>query len=137
MSASNFYNPYAAQQPIYGQQYQYNAPMYNQAQISSPQYMQIQPNTMVGRIVNDVADIRPNETPTTGQPAVFPKADGSTIYLTCMDQTGRIITREYVPKEMPAEQTSANDEVIKSMQEQLNRIEKLLSPSPKQTKKGD
>lgn len=119
---SNYYPQQVVNNP-----YQYQ-PQPVTPQFSLPQQMsQVpQPAMMVGRIVNDISDIRPNETPTTGQPAVFPKADGSVIYLTCMDQTGRIITREYVPKEEPKEQPSSND-TIASLQEQLNRIEKMLS----------
>lgn len=118
---------YQQTQPIQSP-YQYQPqPQQVVPQFSLPQQMpQVAPPAMmVGRIVTDISDIRPNETPTTGQPAVFPKADGSVIYLTCMDNTGRIVTREYVPKELPKEQTS--NDTIASLQEQLNRIEKMLA----------
>lgn len=115
----------------------YQQPYVNNTQYQ-PQFVQPQPTMLVGRVVNDVTDIRPNETPTTGQPAVFPKADGSVVYLTMMDNTGRIITREYVPKEIPTDNKAQSD-VMTSMQEQLNRIENMLSRRNNQSnaKKGD
>lgn len=121
-------------------------PYYPQPQYTGyqqPQYMPYQQpiqqvSTMVGRLVNDISDIKPNETPTTGQPAVFPKADGSVIYLSCMDQTGRINIREYVPREVPTEVKSDNNVII-AMQEQLNRIENMLNRRNNQNapKKGE
>lgn len=124
MQYNNFNYPnqqfYQPQQQMMYSTNQY--PQYSQVQ---PQPIQ-QPSVLVGRIVNDVNDIRPNETPTTGQPAVFPKADGSMIYLTCMDQTGRIVTKEFVPNETKPEPQQVQMD-INSLQEQLKRIEKMLT----------
>lgn len=85
----------------------------------------VQQSTLPGRIVGDISEIRPNETPTTGQVAIFPRNDGSAIYLTCMDQTGRIVTREYIPKDIPV-QDAAPTVDLQELASKLSRIEEML-----------
>lgn len=121
------FNNYGGYSPQYYQPAGYNQTAYQPMnQYNQPQQMVVQQNPQLsGRIVNDVADIRPYETPTTGTPAVFPKADGSAIYLTAMDNTGRIITREYIPKDIPVETSQSSDlDMIKA---EIAEIKSMLS----------
>lgn len=97
-----------------------------QPYIPQPQYQPTQPqqSSLVGRVINDASEIRPNETPTTGAPAVFVKADGSAVYLTYMDQTGRIVTREFCPKEAPQENPVNEFETLKA---EIAEIKSMVS----------
>lgn len=55
-----------------------------------------QPNApFVGRFVTQLADIRPNEVPTDGRPAIFPSNDLNEIYLKSWGADGLIRTFRY------------------------------------------
>lgn len=94
------------------------------------QQMQMQTYPMiVGRQVNSLEEIRPNEVPNDGSISVFPTGDLSCVYLKFFTSSGTIETLKFVP-EAPAvnvaDVTPQND-ILGSINERLDRIEKKLS----------
>lgn len=84
-------NPYMAQMS----QYQQGAQMFPaQAQNSN---MVQQPQGLIGKMVNDVSMVSPNDVPMDGNIAIFPKSDMSEIYCKQWKQDGTIQTVVYKP----------------------------------------
>lgn len=52
-----------------------------------------------GRMVNDLAEITPQEVPMNGQPSWFPSNDGSCVYMRAWQPNGTIMTVRYVPEQ--------------------------------------
>lgn len=126
------FNPYAAFQPQYQQQYQ--QPQYG----GYGQYQQVtqQPMTMgiSGKIVNDFNEITIKDIPTDCSPAFFIKSDYSEIQSRRWSDTGSVIPVTYkavdvadVPKIDPFEQ----------LNQRLDGIEALLNKKPVTRKKDD
>lgn len=69
-----------------------------------------------GRTVNDISEVNANEVPMDGSKAVFPKADGTEIYVKQWNANGTISTVTY--------KLSTTDESVKSVNqmEQFNII---------------
>lgn len=84
-------NPWMTQQTV-------NQPRNNTFQnYGYNQNLEVQrPNVLVGRIVNDISEVSPNDVPMNGNIAVFPKADGSSVYIKTWGNDGLIKTIEYV-----------------------------------------
>ena len=112
----------------YGQQlYPQPQPMQNQpwnqpqmVQQSFPQMPQ-QPVGLVGRIVQNPNDIRPNEVAMDGSITYFPMSDQSCILAKRWKSDGTIETFRFVPEEVAS--VDCKDEGIK---DQLDRIEHML-----------
>lgn len=140
-------NPYLAQM----NQYQQGAQMFP-AQNQNPNMVQ-QPQGLIGKMVNDVSMVSPNDVPMDGNIAIFPKNDMSEIYCKQWKQDGTIQTVVYKPfLEQNAEQTTnipqmdfnALNEDVRALREdilaRLDSIEKSVAvPATKSTaraKKG-
>lgn len=109
------YPLYSYQQPQMTNQYQqngYQMPMQNlymdrSAQAQQYQSPQILPAQMpgayqqpglMGKVVNDVSMVSPNDVPMDGNIAIFPKSDMSEIYCKQWKQDGTIQTVVYKPE---------------------------------------
>lgn len=139
-------NPYMAQM----NQYQQGAQMFP-AQVQNSNMVQ-QPG-LIGKMVNDVSMVSPNDVPMDGNIAIFPKSDMSEIYCKQWKQDGTIQTVVYKPVlDQNAEQTAntpqmdfnALNEDMRALREDIkgvrDMIEKSMSAAtPKttsRTKKG-
>lgn len=130
-------NPYMPQPyPTYAQQMSqaYVQPQQAYSPPIQPQFVGLN-----GRIVDDEGDIKPNEIPMDGSISLFPAKDFSCIYVKKWGSDGKLYPYKFVPErtEEPSKQEETGD--IVRIKEQLNRIEKLLtrSPKPKNYRKED
>ena len=71
---------------------------------------------MPGRVVQDITEVRPNEVPGDGSPAIFVKNDMSCVYVKYLSNVGKIETLVY--------------EQAASQQAQNNYLVSQLRPSP-------
>lgn len=87
--------------PIYG-----NNPYYPSYSSFSPSYIppnssfqppSVQPSLINGRSVSSIDEITAGEVPLNGSLAVFPKTDGSIIYVKSTNGNGTIDTKYYIP----------------------------------------
>lgn len=105
------FNPYGQIQNPYMdrmnqlQQYQQNLVG---TQMSLPNNQQSQPQGLIGKIVNDVSIVSPNDVPMDGNVAVFPKNDMSEIYCKQWQQDGTIQTVVYRPVQAENPQSGTN-----------------------------
>lgn len=96
-----------------------------------------QPQGLIGKVVNDVSMVSPNDVPMDGNVALFPKSDMSEIYCKQWKQDGTIQTVVYRPyieqdKEqianMPQNDFTALNEDMKALRteitERFDRLEK-------------
>jgi len=93
-----------------------------------------QSNSFVGRVVNNENEITPSEVPMDGTLGIFPKADGSSIFVKTWGKMGEIKTIEYIPAvtetNTSQEEVAINDtffETIQRLDNRLDRIEKKLN----------
>lgn len=49
-----------------------------------------------GKMITSLKDIKPQDVPMDGTPAIFPTFDGNTIYVKCFDATCDMKTYEYI-----------------------------------------
>ena len=94
---------------------QYSYPQYQQPQQIQQQFpQQIMPQQagLCGRMVNSVEEVTANDVPMNAPFAIFPKADGSEVYIKSWSANGLIQTVTYKPKidgkqnELPKEDTA-------------------------------
>ena len=90
-SYQSMQNPYIAQMG----QYQQGMQMFP-AQVQNSNMVQ-QPPGLIGKMVNDVSMVSPNDVPMDGNIAIFPKNDMSEIYCKQWKQDGTIQTVVYKP----------------------------------------
>lgn len=85
--AANFYgsNPYYPSCPT---------PSYIPTSTFQPN---VQASLINGRPVDSLEEITPGEVPLNGSLALFPKKDGSVVYVKSMNANGTIDTKRYVP----------------------------------------
>lgn len=113
------------------QQYQQNLQMVP-AQMSGTSQ---QPQGLIGKVVNDVSMVSPNDVPMDGNVALFPKTDMSEIYCKQWKQDGTIQTVIYRPyieqdKEQAAnipqsDFNALNNDMRVFREETLSRLDKL------------
>lgn len=126
-----------------------------QQSLQQPQIPQSQPQGIIGRVVNDFAEITANDVPMNGNAAFFPKADGSELQVRSWSANGTIQTVVYKPVfEQNNEQTANRpqmdfntlNEDVRALREEIlerfDRIEKSMGGSAaktagNRTKKGD
>lgn len=117
-----------------------NPGMWGAAQMGS------QPNVpFAGRFIDALTDIRPNEVPTDGRPALFPNNDLSEIYLKSWGADGLIRTFRYTLdtstdlNSQPIQQTSADS--YQQLASRLDQLEELVrnnaKPRGNSTNKGE
>lgn len=93
-----------------------------------PQPNQNQPQTyrtIPARFASSYEEIKPNETPSDGTPALFLQSDYQCIYARAMNDKGTIDTVKYVP-EKPAEPEPVQNDQESDIVARLERIEKML-----------
>lgn len=164
------YPNYWAPQPMPNQYQNFNPPMqqnpyterlnqlqqYQQnMQMQQPQFpgQTAQTPGIIGRIVNDFAEITANDVPMNGNAAFFPKSDGTELQVRSWTPNGTIQTVVYRPilEQNPSETTNtpqmdfnALNEDVRALREdiiaRLDRLEQSMAvPGTKaaRTKKGD
>lgn len=122
--------PFPQPVPNYAQQY-YN--MQQPAMQTQPVPNQ-SPQTLTGRTVNALDEIKLEEVPMNGNPSIFPLSDNSCIYTKVWGTDGTIITKKYIPVEndIPKESVNASgDSVLNTIMERLDKIEKMLAEKPR------
>lgn len=109
-----------------------------------------QPQGLVGKIVNDVSMVSPNDVPMDGNVAIFPKNDMSEIYCKQWKQDGTIQTVVYKPilEQNPQEGTNIPqmnfnvlNEDVRALREEISerfdRLEKsMVGATSKTTARG-
>lgn len=111
MGMNQNFNPYGQIQNPYMdrmnqlQQYQQNLAG---TQMSLLNNQQPQPQGLIGKMVNDVSMVSPNDVPMDGNVAVFPKNDMSEIYCKQWKQDGTIQTVVYRPIQTENAQEGTN-----------------------------
>lgn len=136
-----------ANQPMYGQ-FQPNqfGGYFPYGQVQQPQPSQPSQQTYIpqkqapmqsiqGRLVNDIAEIQPNEVPMDGTVGIFPQSDYSAIYAKAWNKDGTITTTRYIPEPHSEDSEMASDHDFSAMvMERLDRIEKMLRGKPRYSK---
>ena len=105
-----------------------------------------QPTLINGRAVDNEAEITAGEVPLNGSLAVFPKKDGSMIYVKSTNGNGTIDTRTYIPaqddfvppsddlKETPSVSNEDIMTAISNLQNQIDGIQRLVKKRPRNNK---
>lgn len=106
----------------------------------------VQPSLINGRPVDNLEEITAGEVPLNGSLAVFPKKDGSMIYVKSTNGNGTIDTKVYVPASenvievtpvgsSTSEQSSISNQdimaAVLNLQDQINNIKDLVQKRPK------
>lgn len=148
---TQFMNPYFQQQQP---QYSTYQPYQNQV----PTFRSQQTPTILGKYINNVEEIAPNEVPMDGTLAFFPKLDGSEIYAKFWDKEGKLNTIKFVqentnaantnkfmpehenntqnvPFSIPSKET--NFITLDTILERLDEIVKLLDRKPNYNKRQE
>ena len=129
--------------PFYG-----NTPYYPTPTYTTPTYMptstfqpNVQPSLINGRPVDSLEEITAQEVPLNGSLAVFPKKDGSIIYVKSTNGNGTIDTKMYVPAQesvapehagssTPTQEPSISNQdilaAIMNIQNQVDNIQQLV-----------
>lgn len=119
---------------------QYSYPQYQQPQQIQQQFpQQIMPQQagLFGRMVNSVEEVTANDVPMNAPFAIFPKADGSEVYIKSWGANGLIQTVTYKPQidgkqnELPKEDTAT---LIAPIMERLDQIEAKITQSQRTTR---
>lgn len=149
MGMNQNFNPYGQIQNPYIdrmnqlQQYQQNL---GGTQMSLPNNQQPQPQGLIGKMVNDVSMVSPNDVPMDGNVAIFPKNDMSEIYCKQWKQDGTIQTVIYRPVQAESPQDGANmpqmdfnalNEDVRALREEITeRFDRLEKSMGKTTTRG-
>lgn len=124
-------NPYMAQMS----QYQQGTQMFP-VQNQTPNMVQ-QPG-LIGKMVNDVSMVSPNDVPMDGNIAIFPKSDMSEIYCKQWKQDGTIQTVVYKPvleqnqtdgANMPQMDFNALNEDVRALREDIKGVRDMIEKS--------
>lgn len=119
---------------------QYSYPQYQQPQQIQQQFpQQIIPQQagLCGRMVNSVEEVTANDVPMNEPFAIFPKADGSEVYIKSWSANGLIQTVTYKPQldgkqnELPKEDTAT---LFAPIMERLDQIEAKITQSQRTTR---
>lgn len=113
--------------PPMGQEYQ-TAPQSQQYSNVQPtqQPVQMTQSFISGRMVQNIAEVVPQEVPMNGSIAVFPLQDLSAVFAKAWNQNGTITTVKYVPEQL-AEPEPTPDPFQQQIFQRLDAIEKALS----------
>lgn len=114
--------------------------------MSLPNNQQSQPQGLIGKMVNDVSMVSPNDVPMDGNVAVFPKNDMSEIYCKQWKQDGTIQTVVYKPileqnsqegTNIPQMDFNALNEDVRALREEISerfdRLEKSMGSTTTKT----
>lgn len=141
-------NPYQQQNNYQPMQSQYIPQMGQYQQNFQPQIQQIQqPIGLVGRAVNDFSEIKADDVPMNGTPAIFVKNDMSEIEVRIWGKDGLIRPTSYKPilEQNTAENTNipqmdfnALNEDVRALREDIKGVREMIeksmnAPAPKTT----
>lgn len=143
----NNYNPMLSPQQRLMQMEQQYPQFSQQNQFMQQPVQQNQSQGIVGKIVNDVSNVSPNDVPMDGSVAVFPKNDMTEIYCKQWTANGTIQTIVYRPvqQENGAEGTNipqmdfnALNEDVRALREDIKGVREMIeksmnAPTPKAT----
>ena len=125
-------NPYMAQMG----QYQQGAQMFP-VQTQNLNMVQ-QSQGLIGKMVNDVSMVSPNDVPMDGNIAIFPKSDMSEIYCKQWKQDGTIQTVVYKPvldqnqseaTNIPQMDFNALNEDVRALREDIKGVRDMIEKS--------
>lgn len=125
-------NPYMAQMG----QYQQGVQAFP-AQVQNSNMVQ-QPQGLIGKMVNDVSMVSPNDVPMDGNIAIFPKNDMSEIYCKQWKQDGTIQTVVYKPvldqnqseaTNIPQMDFNALNEGVRALREDIKGVRDMIEKS--------
>lgn len=107
----------------------------NRAQPQLPQMPTQMP--LVGRTVNRIDEVRPQEVPMDGSVGYFPLADLSAIFARQWTGEGRIATVKYIPEptQAPAQPGVTNEALSRDIIQRLDKIQELLNEKKAPTKR--
>lgn len=145
----NGYNPMLNQQQRLMQMEQ-QYPQFSQQNQFMQQQIQQQPQGIVGKIVNDVSNVSPNDVPMDGSVAVFPKNDMTEIYCKQWTANGTIQTVVYKPvleqnqadgTNIPQMDFNALNEDVRALREDIKGVREMIEKSmnvstPKSSPRG-
>lgn len=131
-------NPYMAQMGQYQQNFQ--------PQIQQPQPQQ-QTTGLVGRVVNDFSEVKADDVPMNGTPAIFIKGDMSEIEVRIWGNDGLIHPTPYKPileqnqsegTNIPQMDFNALNEDVRALREDIKGVREMIEksmtvPTPKTT----
>lgn len=85
---------------------------------------------MPGRVVQDITEVRPNEVPGDGSPAIFVKNDMSCVYVKYLSNVGKIETLVYeqAANKAISPETSEMEEIRQKLDELLRLTQKRNKP---------
>lgn len=148
-------NPYQQQNNYQPMQNPYMAQMGQYQQNFQPQVQQVQqPIGLVGRAVNDFSEIKADDVPMNGTPAIFVKNDMSEIEVRIWGKDGLIRPTSYKPvldqnqadaTNIPQMDFNALNEDVRALREDIKGVREIIEksmnvPTPKvtssRTKKG-
>lgn len=145
----NGYNPMLSpQQRLQQMEMQY--PQFTQQNQFMQQPVQQQSQVIVGKIVNDVSNVSPNDVPMDGSVAVFPKNDMTEIYCKQWTANGTIQTVVYKPileqnnadaTNTPQMDFNALNEDVRALREDIKGVREMIEksmnvPTPKPNQRG-
>lgn len=124
-------NPYMDRS---GQAQQYQQPQMLPTQMSGA----YQQPGLIGKVVNDVSMVSPNDVPMDGNIAIFPKSDMSEIYCKQWKQDGTIQTVVYKPvldqnqsdsTNIPQMDFNALNEDVRALREDIKGVRDMIEKS--------
>ena len=146
-SYGNFNQPMPMQNPYMDRMTQLQN--YQQS-LQQPQIPQNQPQSIIGRVVNEFDEITANDVPMNGSAAFFPKADGSELQVRSWAYNGTIQTITYKPileqnqtdgANPQNDFTALNDEINTFKEEILARLDSIeksvAKPNASKSKKAE
>lgn len=122
------YNPSMTQYPQIQQPMLRNFNPVQTTQTVPPAQQMPQQNPIVGRVVNSLNDVFPNDVPGDGTIALFPQSDYSVIYAKQWNTDGSISTIKFVPEVQtdPADVQSVSGITMDDINEKLDNIENMV-----------
>lgn len=95
-------------------------------QMMNQQPMQQAP-MIQGRIIKDISEVQPNETPMDGSVRVFPTEDFTAIYAKTWDYNGNLLTYKFVPEiEVVDDEIEVGSTGYNAIMKRLDGIETLI-----------
>lgn len=93
---------------------------------------------LIGKVVNKIEEVTPNDIPMDGSFGMFPLQDRSMIFLKRWNSDGTITTEKFVKEQTDIPKEPDKDPVLEGLdmlRERIDRIEKSLKAKPTTTKK--
>ena len=122
----------------YQQNFNQNMQMQNPYMDRTMQMQQYQQPGLIGKMVNDVSMVSPNDVPMDGNIAIFPKNDMSEIYCKQWKQDGTIQTVVYKPildqnqseaTNIPQMDFNALNEDVRALREDIKGVRDMIEKS--------